>query len=567
MSLGQDSGLANAGNSIMILYNKNIKAKTSSNIIEIAILIILFVFGIKINLFYGRMGFMPVDHSITFDGGWRIISGQVPLRDFTTPHSLIPIMLQALVFKILGVNWFAYCMHAAILNGLFCIVVYRFLKLLGGARTLACFYALLSGVIFYPPFGVPSMDQHGFFFVILSITLLNIAISSNNKIIPVVSGYLVFPTMFLAYLSKPSIALLGVLLLCGILLIKIKDVISRKIILRMITSLLLCLVLVILLVVLFRLDWHQIKLYTFDLPLLTSKVRLHNFMVNLKHSIKVTLMVARYPISAAQLFICLLIVLSIVIKKNMRKELLYNIFLAEALFLFCVLFSAITWNHVANSLPFLFIYLGITNLSLIKTLNNMKDHSPRKIFIYAASALLISLSLFGAYRFNLRINATRQVNDIFFKQDVLKHGKNLLPKNLDFILWQVPDFYKFSVNDFSNLIKFLEENPGNFYLLGDSSILYGLTNRPSVNPSLWFDFGLTIPPKQTEEFTIYQQRLMQNIRKYKARFIITEGDMTWTGCRLSDFDQLDNLTKQKGILIKSFGGFKVFKLISQEENR
>ncbi len=109
------------------------------NIRESSILIILFVFGIAISLFYGRMGFMPLDQSVTFDGGWRIVSGQLPLRDFTTPHSFIPIMLQALVFKILGVNWFAYCMHAAILNGLFCIIVYYFLEFLGGARILAYF--------------------------------------------------------------------------------------------------------------------------------------------------------------------------------------------------------------------------------------------------------------------------------------------------------------------------------------------------------------------------------------------------------------------------------------------
>ena len=42
-----------------------------------------------VNAYYGPRGFMPLDHSVVFDGGWRILDGQVPFRDYTTPNALI----------------------------------------------------------------------------------------------------------------------------------------------------------------------------------------------------------------------------------------------------------------------------------------------------------------------------------------------------------------------------------------------------------------------------------------------------------------------------------------------
>src|SRR5947199_267463 len=82
---------------------------------------------------------------------------------------LTPGLLQALFFRLFGVNWFAYCVHAALTNALFCLLVYRFLRLLGGGRGPALVYAALSGVVMYPPFGVPYYDQHAFVFTFLGI--------------------------------------------------------------------------------------------------------------------------------------------------------------------------------------------------------------------------------------------------------------------------------------------------------------------------------------------------------------------------------------------------------------
>ena len=94
----------------------------------VATLCLLFAIGVGVNLTFGRKGFLPLDQSIVFDGGWRLLSGQVPFHDFVAPSGLVPSAIQAAFDEALGVTWFAYCLHASIINGLFAIAVFGVLR-------------------------------------------------------------------------------------------------------------------------------------------------------------------------------------------------------------------------------------------------------------------------------------------------------------------------------------------------------------------------------------------------------------------------------------------------------
>src|SRR5262245_40129364 len=126
---------------------------------------LLFVLGVAVNLTFGRRGFLPLDQSVVFDGGWRLLSGQVPFRDFAAPSGLVPAAMQAPLFGLLGTTWFAYCLHASIVNGLAAVAVFALLRFCGSARVEAALFAALTAFFFYPPTGTPFMDQHSFFFM------------------------------------------------------------------------------------------------------------------------------------------------------------------------------------------------------------------------------------------------------------------------------------------------------------------------------------------------------------------------------------------------------------------
>ena len=136
------------------------------------------VFAVAIELHYGRRGFMPIDQSVVFDGGWRTLSGQIPFRDYTTPNAIVPSLIQGLFFWAFGVSWTVYLVHAAVFNALFAGLVYVLLRLCGGDRLTAALYGGLSAVVFYPPVGAPFHDQHAFFFALLAIVL---AVAGRNR--------------------------------------------------------------------------------------------------------------------------------------------------------------------------------------------------------------------------------------------------------------------------------------------------------------------------------------------------------------------------------------------------
>ena len=118
-----------------------------------------------------RIAYHPLDQSIVFDGAWRVMNGQVPWRDFVLPSGLTPILMQATLFKVAGVSWNAYVLHAAVINGVASGVVYLFLCRLSLPRAASAMCGLLTAVTLYPPAGTPYLEIHSMFFCLLATVL------------------------------------------------------------------------------------------------------------------------------------------------------------------------------------------------------------------------------------------------------------------------------------------------------------------------------------------------------------------------------------------------------------
>lgn len=145
-------------------------------IVIIALSLISFFLG----LYFSYSILMPLDHSIIFDAGWRILSHQVPFREFTTPHGILPGYFQAMLFSIFGANWLSFALHAAIINCLFSLLIYFYLKRISSSK-LAFNYALISSLLLYPPVGGAFSDQDAFFLLLLSATILERAVLSTSN--------------------------------------------------------------------------------------------------------------------------------------------------------------------------------------------------------------------------------------------------------------------------------------------------------------------------------------------------------------------------------------------------
>jgi hypothetical protein len=224
----------------------------------------LFAIATAIGLHYAPMGFLPVDQSICFDGGWRILCGQVPLRDYVAPNGFPVHALQALFFAIFGVNWLAYCLHAALANGAAALLVDRFLALLGLDAKWSSVFALATAFVFTPPFGVPYMDTHAFLFSFAALFAALVAIRGASERGRLIGALCVGPLLALAFLSKqiPSVFFLP-----AVLLIALESEGERaRTLLRMLAGFAASAGILLILAGVLGVDWELVRLHVFDLP-------------------------------------------------------------------------------------------------------------------------------------------------------------------------------------------------------------------------------------------------------------------------------------------------------------
>jgi hypothetical protein len=552
----------------------------------VALSFVLLLAGTLYCLIYGRIGYMPQDHPAVFDGGWRILSGQIPFRDFTLPNAVLPIFLQALFFKLFGINWFAYCLHAAIFNGLFCVLGFFFLRIFGGTLRLSFFYALLSGVVYYAPFGVPLQDQHAYFFTFLLIFLVCLSKRVSKPLLKQLIYFSLPGVAVCAFLSKQIPTIFGAASAGAILLAA-----ERRNLMTLARSLLAgtaaVTFMLLALYYILGIDFQLFKVYFFQLPAETGSDRVawaisSNTVSTIEYMISHWRLFSPFALVSliflgAMLSVCIRFIISgarphrKAAKGNMESH-VFPLFLAQLMLLICFLFVILTNNQRENGVPLIFISLGLTHLFLQRVWGQTRDQNPRVrslrqgLALILMSCLLVANSLWCAWSFDRQVNATRMVHDFIYKKESNKGPKQEMPGALSFLVWGAPRSYRGTPEHFLRIVDYFQSHAGNFFLLGDSSVLYALTGRPSVNPVLWFHPGQTLPSAGSPQFSAFQDRLMEALRKYRVRYIITEAsraapnNFTWSKVNLAYFPALDELVQKRGHELEHFGPFTIIAL-------
>ena len=67
-------------------------------------ILILFLFSLSVNQYYGNKGVFPLDSFSHFDTGFRVLMGEYPFRDYWIVEGAILDYLQSVFFYIFGVN-------------------------------------------------------------------------------------------------------------------------------------------------------------------------------------------------------------------------------------------------------------------------------------------------------------------------------------------------------------------------------------------------------------------------------------------------------------------------------
>ncbi len=491
----------------------------------------LFLIGALACLYTAGRGFMALDQSIVFDGGWRILSGQIPFRDFSLLTGAVPSLLQALFFKSGGLSWLVYAAHAALFNGLFCVLAYALMRNLDTPRPIAFFLALLTALSYYAPFGTPYMEQHAFFFVLSAIWLLIRSRRSDSSRLRFALRAAVPLVFALAVFSKQNVAAFAVpalFIACGISLR------NRSDIPQFIAALLFGVTLTVAAGIAISVHW-QIDLAAVydDLVVVAAEIGYGRLT-------RLNMGALLWLLGLASIWVMLIGTLHATMtlvrasgpdQPERRGSLLLrpagNIGLALALVGLSVLFVATTENQGQNGVPYLFLSLGLFFRGILDLIAIHPKVLSKPLGPVLQSCVIAAACADGFAYF--RSDALREVHDMSFSQ-----ARSNTPTSPGLGFLQLQDDIRPTAAEIDALLALLRGSNRNFFLLSDVSILYGLTGRPSVNPYLWFRAGMKSETFLAERRSDYEQRLIANLQRFDVGLIVIDSAGTRMDLRLED---------------------------------
>jgi hypothetical protein len=518
---------------------------------RIATACLLFAIGLASNLTFGRRGFLPLDQSIVFDGGWRIASGQVPFRDFVAPSAHVPSVIQAAFFNAFGVTWFAYCLHASIINGLFAVIVYGLLRIAGSTRIEAAGAGALSTFFFYPPAGTPFMDQHSFLFMtamFLAVAVGTVAIGAAE-----LASWFAVPILFvLGYLSGQIPIAFGAL---GVVAwVALHPQRAPRWFAALAAGTVVSAAGLFVIHALWGLDWRAAWTYTVALPLQVAGDRTARpGIVGPIRMVAATLVRFPFWVKLWSLDLALIAAIPVIVLHRTRPRWALQAWLLIVCILTTAAFLAFTRTLMQTGLALTMVIVGVA-------MAGTREALPTII----ATPLIAMLSL-AAIRdtvvFAINVDAPR-LEHVQYNPEEARRAEGHLPPGLEFIRWSRGPS-GLDADELTALVRFLRDADGNFLLIGDSSILYGLTGKPSVSPVLWMDPRLSMPHPEAPEFAAFERDLIERARRNNVHRVVIDRPQTWTHLRLEHFPQIVSLTRNGACGEHTFGVARVLEVCPQ----
>lgn len=544
---------------------------------------LLALWGIGLTLYYGRIGFMPLDQSIVFDGGYRILSGQVPYRDFYLPAGLVPSLLQALVFSLLGMSWFSYVLHAALANGLYAVVAFLLLRTLGAARWLAWPYGALSAIVFYPPIGVPYLEHHAFLFC-LGALLAASACDRAGRRGAFLAAASATVLLGLAFLAKQSPTLLFVPVIVAVALWQARR--NWRAAAAGLVSGAAGLALVAALVgIALALPFGAVHSYLWTLPASLARGRVLGLLRGRGNPGEMLIAALRlWPVVTLALTViggtaCLALAAGRLLLRHRTPEahrpasdpggLLLRASLGLVLVVITVCFMLTTKRSPASAAPLLFIALGLVHTGVARELARSGTSPKRRRWFTALTVALFTVLTVEGWRFNRNVNATRSAVVLGSAGGPAHAGAvepgAALPRELAFLKLRLPGFCPYSGEDLARVITFLRGSTGTFFLLGDTSVLYGLTGKPSVSPVLWYHPYLTLPYENRQAATPEIQGLIiDRLTKYHVRYVVQEGAATQIGVSFQALPLVAAWVERRSCGEVRLGGFRIIEVCDSD---
>ena len=146
------------------------------------LIIILFISSILFNQYYGNIGVQPIDSFFSFNSGYDVLNGYFPFKDYWTITGPFIDLVQAIFFKVFGVSWFSYVLHASIFNFIFTIFFFYTLRKFKLNINYCFLYSLFLSFLAYPSAGTPYVDHQSSYLSAMAVLSFILALKNESRI-------------------------------------------------------------------------------------------------------------------------------------------------------------------------------------------------------------------------------------------------------------------------------------------------------------------------------------------------------------------------------------------------
>ena len=470
-------------------------------IINHSYLILIIFFSFCINWKYSKYGVFPIDSFLHYDSAYRILNGEYPIKDFWIVSGITVDFLQALFFKIFGVNFHSYILHSSLFNVLISVLTFQVLVKLNLKRFFAFFFALSFAILAYPVSGTPFVDLHATFFSICAVYFTFLALKKPKKHL---NWFLIVTFYFLAFFSKQVPTTYIILSNIVVILPHLLMNKNFKPLLIIFLSLLFYVLIFLLSLNILNIELNNFYIQYIDYPLSIGSSRI-NFS-----DLSIIGFAGNYKFILLPLFFLFFIKIKKIIKKKIKfssvefVNFLVLLILCLALFLNQLLTKNQVYIYFLIPISFAFLQIEVETLN-VKYKNKI-------------NYLIIFIIIFLTIKYHIRYNENRKFHELS-NTNISRHVESAsLHKSLKGILWVSP-FYKGDAQseiEMLRKVKYQLNKKKNIMLITHYLFLDSITSASMNSPSKTHTIdGASVPMNNSEYFSYYRDFLYLKFKKKK----------------------------------------------------
>ena len=468
--------------------------------------LVLFFASFFCNQYYAYIGVLPIDSFLTFNTGYDLLNGVLPFRDVWTIKGPTLDLIQAFLFKMMGISWLSYATHASIFNSLFALSTFWTLKKFNLDIKFCFLYSILASLLMYPTYGIPFTDHHVSILSLISLYCLILAIRTDENIY----WFLIPIFLFLAFFSKQVPAGYFLILISIISIVYlIFNFKSQKIIYGFTGSILVILIFFIL-------------IYLFDIPFqafidqyILFPISLGETRIEWVFPLEFKRFVWRYKLH----YIALAIPIFIFIKNSSKN--FKNIYHNESLIIICLIGSLIIFVfHQLMTINGLFIYFLIPVFCGFSHVFVLKYFSSKKYMIN----FLIIISLFSTIYYHSKYISKRdtlRLRNVDLEKSIDASVLDNKLKNLKWITYHYPENPQKEISNLIEAIDIIKKDQRTKMIVTDYQFISVILSINDNAPTRFWWRHHGYPDEKNKYFNVWKNFLKQKIRQNNIKVIYT----------------------------------------------